>query len=128
MKHSGKARKAGFKLILISLIVLAVVWALGFITAAVTAIIATIAVAITPIVIVAWILFALFTLYFFRDPKARVPAGPNLVVAPAHGKVDVIGMGTEPEFMGGECQRVSIFRSEERRVGKECRSRWSPYH
>ena len=23
---------------------------------------------------------------------------------------------------------VTIFRSEERRVGKECRSRWSPYH
>ena len=23
---------------------------------------------------------------------------------------------------------VLIFRSEERRVGKECRSRWSPYH
>ena len=23
---------------------------------------------------------------------------------------------------------VNIFRSEERRVGKECRSRWSPYH
>ena len=22
----------------------------------------------------------------------------------------------------------SIYRSEERRVGKECRSRWSPYH
>ena len=22
----------------------------------------------------------------------------------------------------------SMFRSEERRVGKECRSRWSPYH
>ena len=24
--------------------------------------------------------------------------------------------------------RVSTTRSEERRVGKECRSRWSPYH
>ena len=24
--------------------------------------------------------------------------------------------------------RVVDFRSEERRVGKECRSRWSPYH
>ena len=24
--------------------------------------------------------------------------------------------------------RLSFFRSEERRVGKECRSRWSPYH
>src|ERR1017187_669475 len=23
---------------------------------------------------------------------------------------------------------VSTYRSEERRVGKECRSRWSPYH
>ena len=23
---------------------------------------------------------------------------------------------------------ISAFRSEERRVGKECRSRWSPYH
>ena len=26
------------------------------------------------------------------------------------------------------CLMVSIVRSEERRVGKECRSRWSPYH
>src|SRR5689334_24679495 len=24
--------------------------------------------------------------------------------------------------------RLRVFRSEERRVGKECRSRWSPYH
>ena len=111
MKHSGKARKAGFKLILISLIVLVV----GTLIAAVGAIIATLAVAITPVLIVGlivvWVLFALFTLYFFRDPKPRVPAGPNLVVAPAHGKVDVIGTATEPEFMGGECQRVSIFLS-----------------
>ncbi len=29
-----------------------------------------------------------------------------------------------------ENQRIGTFegRSEERRVGKECRSRWSPYH
>ena len=25
-------------------------------------------------------------------------------------------------------QAFDRFRSEERRVGKECRSRWSPYH
>ena len=24
--------------------------------------------------------------------------------------------------------RINLIRSEERRVGKECRSRWSPYH
>ena len=29
-----------------------------------------------------------------------------------------------------DCQsgRIDCIRSEERRVGKECRSRWSPYH
>ena len=32
---------------------------------------------------------------------------------------------TEEEL---ESQRQEAFRSEERRVGKECRSRWSPYH
>ena len=30
-------------------------------------------------------------------------------------------LGEEPVFKDG-------MRSEERRVGKECRSRWSPYH
>ena len=25
-------------------------------------------------------------------------------------------------------ERFAVVRSEERRVGKECRSRWSPYH
>src|SRR5690554_7932072 len=30
---------------------------------------------------------------------------------------------------GQVCQRLAVLpRSEERRVGKECRSRWSPYH
>jgi len=34
---------------------------------------------------------------------------------------------------GGSFGAISLsgtgkFRSEERRVGKECRSRWSPYH
>ena len=28
----------------------------------------------------------------------------------------------------GEILKLSYERSEERRVGKECRSRWSPYH
>ena len=28
----------------------------------------------------------------------------------------------------GNLKRLTDYRSEERRVGKECRSRWSPYH
>ena len=31
-------------------------------------------------------------------------------------------------FTGCNVENVSYPRSEERRVGKECRSRWSPYH
>src|SRR3712207_8374618 len=33
----------------------------------------------------------------------------------------------EPRLGRGRVQRA-VARSEERRVGKECRSRWSPYH
>lgn len=60
---------------------------------------------------VLWILFGLFTLFFFRDPNALTPTGANLVVSPAHGKVDVIDTVVENEFMGGECKRISIFLS-----------------
>ena len=35
----------------------------------------------------------------------------ELVVSPAHGKVDAIDNVNEPLFMGGECQRVSVFLS-----------------
>ena len=59
-----------------------------------------------------WILFALFTLViFFRDPDPMTPTGANLVISPAHGKVDVIDTVAENEFMGGECRRISIFLS-----------------
>lgn len=60
---------------------------------------------------VIWLLFAVFTLYFFRDPTARSPQGPNLVVSSAHGKVDVIDQVSESQFMGGPCHRISTFLS-----------------
>jgi len=58
-----------------------------------------------------WALFTALTFYFFRDPDPLVPTAANLVVSPGHGKVDAIDTVNEPEFMGGECQRVSIFLS-----------------
>ena len=33
-----------------------------------------------------------------------------------------------PDIKQQEDAVIHIYRSEERRVGKECRSRWSPYH
>src|SRR2546426_5080055 len=42
------------------------------------------------------------------------------------GKIRHVGLS---EVSVGEIERArKIVRSEERRVGKECRSRWSPYH
>src|SRR5688572_32810560 len=40
--------------------------------------------------------------------------------------VEVAHLGTAQEFKDELLFQIS--RSEERRVGKECRSRWSPYH
>src|SRR3989475_2387674 len=37
------------------------------------------------------------------------------------------GVGTSRRALAAEAAG-HYFRSEERRVGKECRSRWSPYH
>jgi phosphatidylserine decarboxylase len=60
---------------------------------------------------VLWVLFVVFTFYFFRDPDPLPPVGPGLVIAPGHGKVDTIDTTTETDFMGGECRRISIFLS-----------------
>jgi phosphatidylserine decarboxylase len=111
MKHSGKARKAAFKLILLSLIAVIVVWALSLLGAAAVATIVAIMTVIAPFVFFLWVLFAVFTLYFFRDPEAKPPSGVGLVVSPAHGKIDVIDTITEREVMGGECRRISMFLS-----------------
>ena len=42
--------------------------------------------------------------------------------------LQVLSVTTEKD--GGQTYSVGlqVLRSEERRVGKECRSRWSPYH
>ena len=37
-------------------------------------------------------------------------------------------VGAEVGDAVGKESSLSNWRSEERRVGKECRSRWSPYH
>ena len=68
MKHSGKARKSAFKLIFWTLVLLVVLMAAGIIASALGALVAF----ITTGLISLWILFAIFTLYFFRDPKAMV--------------------------------------------------------
>ncbi|KJS14784.1 MAG: phosphatidylserine decarboxylase [Peptococcaceae bacterium BRH_c4b] len=53
----------------------------------------------------------LFTAYFFRNPRRRVPRGEGLVISPADGVVMAVERTEEENFMGGNCTRVSIFLS-----------------
>lgn len=107
MKHAGKARNAAFRLILLALVAMLALVLAGFLATVIGASI----LALASLLVGLWLLFVVFTLYFFRDPTARVPTGKGLVVSPAHGTVDLIDETTEAEFMGGPCQRISIFLS-----------------
>jgi phosphatidylserine decarboxylase len=58
--------------------------------------------------------FTLFCLYFFRDPERVVPARPGLFVAPADGRVVMVGPAVPPEELGlgpNPRWRVAIFLS-----------------
>ena len=107
MKHSGKAFKAAMRIIFWTLVLLLALCAAGVLAR----LLGDLITAISAGLVTLWVLFVLFTLYFFRDPDALAPAIPNAIVAPGHGKVDVIDETAEPEFMGGPCKRISIFLS-----------------
>jgi phosphatidylserine decarboxylase len=107
VKHSGKALFSALKMIGWSGVAVLMLLASAFLGK----LIGTLILGAAGVLVGIWILFALFTIYFFRDPDPMVPTGTNLVIAPGHGKVDAIDTTTEPDFMEGECQRVSIFLS-----------------
>ena len=63
-----------------------------------------------------------------KEMKKLIPlALPVLVV-----NLSIVGMGAVDAIVAGRAGVTDMaavaLRSEERRVGKECRSRWSPYH
>src|SRR5260370_26717800 len=66
----------------------------------------------------------IFESSFLEQSRGRLGAGANL-----------LGIESRERNAGDPDQLFEVFevgtlllRSEERRVGKECRSRWSPYH
>lgn len=114
MKHTGIARRAAFRIILVSLATTIVPWgiavALRFLEPQ-SHFVYMVCVVVTAVLGTVWLLFALFTVYFFRNPPPHPPPGPGLVVSPGHGKVDAIEQINEPQFMGGPCHRISAFLS-----------------
>jgi phosphatidylserine decarboxylase len=103
MRHVGKARHAALKLIVIALLVTCAIAAVGGLLG--------LGLWVAVGVAFLWLLFTIFTFYFFRDPNASTPGGPGLVVSPGHGKVDVIEQLADSKVFGGPCHRISIFLS-----------------
>jgi len=57
------------------------------------------------------VLITLAVAAFFRDPERNIPAGENLVLAPADGKVVSIAPASEDGLFKGAATRISIFLS-----------------
>jgi len=108
VKNSGKALLAALRLIGLAGAAVLILLAAAFLGVVIGGFVLHY---LTWVLIGLWVLFTAFAFYFFRDPDPLVPTAANLVVSPGHGKVDAIDTVNEPEFMGGECQRVSVFLS-----------------
>ena len=68
-----------------------------------------------------------------NDPNApaeanQLPDKHEPVVTETPYPTIEIPRAAHPETRLNHSDRQTVLRSEERRVGKECRSRWSPYH
>ena len=83
---------------------------------------------------------ALFLIWMERKVAAHMQLRPGPMEVGPHGAIQTVAdavklMGKElitPEEVDRPIYLLApivvFLRSEERRVGKECRSRWSPYH
>jgi phosphatidylserine decarboxylase len=56
-----------------------------------------------------WLPILIWVVAFFRDPERTGPRGPELVLAPADGKVVSVREMEEPTFHAGPANRISIF-------------------
>src|SRR2546425_1560929 len=65
---------------------------------------------------------------WFAQMEQR-PAAVNVASYVGHGRLRaaILGDGFKRQATSAEVRHMAALRSEERRVGKECRSRWSPY-
>ena len=78
----------------------------------------------TAIVVIA--IFYIISIWVYK----RAPANVGFIRTGFMGTKVCLGRGAMvlPVFHEVSWISLETIRSEERRVGKECRSRWSPYH
>src|SRR2546429_1504544 len=66
--------------------------------------------------------------HFTRGRMQRVEKKQQLKTLLSNTNALLGAMRNSTSTVSGEAANIGRYRSEERRVGKECRSRWSPYH
>ena len=57
------------------------------------------------------ILITLFVVFFFRNPKRKIPSLGNIILSPADGRIIYIGECEEERFLKQKALKVSIFMS-----------------
>src|SRR5204863_6108670 len=90
------------------------------------------------IINVVWFDYLLFFFFFFKQKTAYeifTDWSSDVCSSDLRGRVAATTPARPPRRRprvpagrGARCAAPGALRSEERRVGKECRSRWSPYH
>ena len=58
-----------------------------------------------------FLLFTLFSLYFFRDPRRSLKVGPGIIISPADGVIIEVSRVQEESFLKAEVNWVVIFMS-----------------
>src|SRR2546425_12165905 len=77
----------------------------------------------------ALLVYAISLIYGMTGSTSLVDIRSILVnIAVSQPGVKPFGVIALVLFIVGFGVKMAVVRSEERRVGKECRSRWSPYH
>jgi phosphatidylserine decarboxylase len=78
---------------------------------AVLALLTLVSSAVFPPLAFAFLLFILYTLFFFRDPDRMIPEDSNAIVAAADGTVTEIAEVDERDIFKTKARRVGIFLS-----------------
>jgi phosphatidylserine decarboxylase len=60
---------------------------------------------VAPLVVFGWVL------YFFRDPRRRIPSGEGVFVAPADGTIAEVEKVDHDDFIGCSAVRIGVFLS-----------------
>src|SRR3712207_1728126 len=63
-----------------------------------------------------------------HDAISLTGSQAGIVTDTSHGRAKIVDVRARRIHEALDDEKIVLVRSEERRVGKECRSRWSPYH